>query len=273
MSHYWWDFGHRKSHTVEGLMKLGATVITTCRNLQKGEALQNELKAIYTSGNLIIMECDLSSQHSIKEFSNTFKAKFRRLDVLINNAGVINNKFIKSIDGIENTFAVNTLAPFLLNNLLIQELKKSNEARIINVTSDSHERIKTNFKYINSIKDFSTIDSYAQSSLARILITYYQASVLSETQITVNCLHPGAINTNIGDNNKGLAIAIFKLVRPFLKSPSEGAETSIYLASSNDITGTTSKYFIKNKEIRSSVLSYNKNLQQKCWSLCEQLTK
>ena len=189
------------------------------------------------------------------------------MHVLINNAGVVNLTRQETADGLEMMFAVNYLAPFLLTNLLLEKLKASAPARIVNVSSDSHEAGYIKMDDLQSEKHYKFMRSYGQSKLALVLFTYELARRLQGTGVTANCLHPGFVATNIGQNGVGsVGRSIVKLIFSSLGiSPEEGAKTSIYLASSPEIEGVTGKYFVKSIPVRSAPISYDETLQRQLW--------
>jgi NAD(P)-dependent dehydrogenase (short-subunit alcohol dehydrogenase family) len=189
------------------------------------------------------------------------------LDVLINNAGGVNLSRRETLDGLEMTFALNYLAPFLLTNLLLDKLKASAPARIVNVSSDSHESGYIKMDDLQLEKKYRLMRAYGQSKLALVLFTYELARRLQGTGVTANCLHPGFVATNIGQSSVGrVGRSIVKLIFSSLGiSPEEGAKTSIYLASSPDIEGVTGKYFVKSIPVRSAQISYDESLQRQLW--------
>jgi len=255
--------------TARELADLGATVVMVCRDRKRGEAALTEIKARSAGGAVELMLCDLASQKSIREFAEEFKRTHDRLDVLVNNAGVyLRNR--KVLEGnLETTFAVNHLAYFLLTNLLLGVIERSAPARIINVSSAAHTYGRIDFDDLQGEKNYSGWRAYANSKLANILFTYELARRVSSTRVTANCLHPGAVATNIFRALPKFAGAIIKLVT---LSPEKGAETSIYLAASPSASGVTGKYFVKKTETRSSPESYNEDTARKLWAVSAQLT-
>lgn len=253
--------------TALGLAQMGATVVMVCRNKVKGEEAQNEIKEISGNDAIDLMLADLSSQESIRQLAENFQQHYKHLDVLINNAGVVNLTRRETSNGYEMMFAVNYLAPFLLTNLLMEQLKTSAPARIINVSSDSHEAGYIKMDDLQSEKQYKFMRSYGQSKLALVLFTYELARRLQGTGVTANCLHPGFVATNIGQNGVGsIGRGITKLIFSILGiSPEEGAKTSIYLASSHEIEGITGKYFVKSIPVRSAPISYDETLQRQLW--------
>lgn len=253
------------------LAQLGAHIIMLCRDKSRGEEAQFEI--INESGNksIDLMLADLSSQQSIRQFVSEYQKKYDKLNVLINNAGVNLSKRYETVDGIERVFAINTLAPFLLSNLLIKTLKNSIPSRIINVASSVQCR-SINFDKLQSKKFFRSWKAYSRSKTALILITYEFARRLNGSGITVNCLHPGFTNTNITRTYRGIIKFFTKIIFSFAKSPEEGAETSIYLASSPEVEGVSGKYFINKREAKSKDITYDTSVAKKLWDVCANLT-
>jgi NAD(P)-dependent dehydrogenase (short-subunit alcohol dehydrogenase family) len=255
--------------TALGLAKLGATIVFTTRDSLKGEKTRNELIAATNNENIDMLQCDLASFESIKNCCKEFKSKYDRLHVLINNAGVWDFKRRTSKDGIENIFATNYLAPFLMTNLLLDVLKKSNPSHIINLTSGMHYGT-INFNDIEFKQNFSGIKAYRQSKLGLILFTRLLAKKLEGGNVTVNCVHPGMNKTDLGRDAGGFSRMIFKLMG---KDPKIGAETSIYLASSPDVENITGEYFAKKKIKRSSKESYDMDLAKQLWDVSKKYVK
>lgn len=249
--------------TAIGLAKLGATIVFTTRDLQKGKLTKNEIINTSNNNKVDFLYCDLASFDSIHSCCDEFKTKYNQLHVLINNAGVWNFKRKISKDCIEETFAVNYLAPFLMTNLLLDLLKKSSPSRIINVSSMLHSGM-INFDDIEFKKSYSGIKAYAQSKLALILFTKLLTKKLESTGVTVNCLHPGMVRTNLGHGAGFFSSSFFRL---FGKDPKKGAETSIYLAISPDVENITGKYFVDRKIKQSSAESNDMALAKKLWDI------
>jgi NAD(P)-dependent dehydrogenase (short-subunit alcohol dehydrogenase family) len=253
--------------TALGLAQMGASVVMVCRDRARSEAAQSEIKAKSGNNAVDLLIADLSSQQSIRELAEQFKQRYSQLHVLINNAGVFNLTRHETVDGLEMTFAVNLLAPFMLTNLLLEVLKVSAPARIVNVSSDSHEAGYIKLEDLQSEKHYRSMRTYGQSKLALVLFSYELARRLQGTGVTVNCLHPGFVATHIAQGNlPPLARAAAKFVVSLLgSSPEEGAKTSIYLASSPDVEGVTGKYFVKSIPKQSAPISYDESLQQRLW--------
>lgn len=251
--------------TAIGLAEMNATVVMVCRNKERGEPAQKEIIEKTGNKNVDLLLCDLSSLDSIRNLATEFKNKYQNLHVLINNAGVMLSKRASSVDGFEMNFAVNFLAPFLLTNLLLDTLKKSTPSRIINVASAAHKYGTIDFEDLQGEhKKRRFMGLYGDSKLALMLTSYELSRRLEGIGVTVNTIHPGVVNTNLGvDRSKPKK----GIVRRFFKNPEKGAETSIYLASSPEVEVVTGKYFINKQEQKSSEASYNETFAKKLWDI------
>lgn len=259
--------------TALGLAKMGATVVMVCRDHRRGEEARAEIKAASNNPSIDLMVADLSSQVTIRQIAQDFQKKYQQLHVLVNNAGVALMKRSLTVDGLETTFAVNHLAPFLLTNLLLDMLKASAPSRIINVSSSAHMRSRIDFDDLQEEKNFSMFRAYNQSKLANVLFTYELAKKLKETGVTVNALHPGVVRTNLGRDATGIVRLGFSVIQPFIKTPEQGAATCVYLASSPEVERVTGKYFVNNNDVSSSKESYNETVARRLWEVSEQLTQ
>ncbi|HWP44728.1 MAG TPA: SDR family oxidoreductase [Blastocatellia bacterium] len=255
--------------TARRLAEMGANVVLVCRSRERGEQAVAEIRRRSGSDSVEALYCDLSSQKAIRRLAIEFLERHDRLHVLVNNAGLMLRRRTLTEDGIEATFAVNHLAYFLLTNLLLDVIKISEPARIVNVSSMAHASGTINFDDLQSEKSYSSMGAYRQSKLANILFTYELARRLEGTRVTVNCLHPGVIATNLArDMPKIIDLAL----RAFFTSPEKGAETSVYLASSPEVEAVTGKYFINCKEARSNQESYDREIARRLWEVSARLT-
>jgi len=238
----------------------------------------SEIKEKTDKGEVQCMSLDLSSLESVRTFTQQFKEKKYPLNVLINNAGIYKPPLARTVEGHESQFGVNYLGHFLLTNLLLNNVVQSAPSRIINVSSRAHERGTINFDDIDSEKSYSPDKGYSQSKLANVLFTYELHRRLAAKgiqNVTVNSLHPGVVNTNIFE--KYLGTTLYWLASPFtrllLKTPQQGAETSIYLATSPEVEGVSGKYFVDKKENPSSPLSYNEDDAKRLWKVSKEMCK
>jgi NAD(P)-dependent dehydrogenase (short-subunit alcohol dehydrogenase family) len=258
--------------TALGLAKTGATVVIVCRSKERGEAALAQIIVKGGNRNVELMLADMSSQDSIRRLASDFKAGHEKLHLLVNNAGVYLTRRTTTVDGLESTFAINHLGPFLLTNLLLDLLMSSAPSRIVNVTSDAHNGAKVNFEDLQGEKKFSGWQAYGQSKLAMILFTHELAKRLEGTGVTVNSAHPGVVRTNFAKNN-GLVTFGFRLLRPFFISPETAARRILYVATSPELEGVTGKYFTKMHAAKSSQESYSDDSAERLWHISEQLTK
>ncbi|MFZ0455611.1 MAG: SDR family oxidoreductase [Ignavibacteriaceae bacterium] len=258
------------------LAKLGAAIILVSRNHTRGERTLAELKTITGSNKFYLYITDLSSQNSILGLAEEIKNKFSRLDILINNAGAYFSKRHITVDGIEATFAVNFLSRFVLTNLLLENILRSKQGRIINLSGEFHRKGRINFEDIEFSKKYSAFKAICQARLADVLFTYELSRRLKETKVTSNCLHPGMVATNLINNDPDSSLMrrfFYKSISPFLKRPEEGAETVVYLASSPEVANVSGKYFIDKKCIKSAAISYDENIAKQLWRISEQMIK
>lgn len=263
--------------TARTLAQMGAMVIVVGRDSQRGADTLQRIRSVAPTAQVEFMLADLSSLAHVRQLAQEFKRKYSRLNVLVNNAGAWLTRYQESVDGIEMTFALNHLGYFLLTNLLLDTLKTSAPARIINVSSYGHKAGRMNFEDLQFRQRYNGMQAYRQSKLANILFTYELARRLTGTDVTVNALNPGLVATNFGLNNFGLNNGWLKslLRRAFALaaiSPEQGAQTSIYLAALPEVEGVTGKYFSNEKEAQSSPASHDRAAAARLWQVSETLT-
>lgn len=261
--------------TALSLARMGMTVVLVCRNLSKGEAAQAEIQAASGNPNIDLLLVDLSSQAEVRRLAQEFRSRYSHLHVLINNAGVALSRRQVTRDGIETVLAVNYLAPFLLTSLLLDMLKASAPARVVNVAGDYHRKATIDFDDLMSERDYNGMRANNQAKLALVLFTYELARQLEGTGVTANCLHPGAVATGAPLKDPDLSRFgrfMYKLVKPFFLSPEKGAETPVYLASSPEVEGVTGKYFVRKRAVASSPESYDLEVARQLWKISVQLT-
>ena len=252
--------------TALALAQMGATVVMVCRDRARGEQARSEITTKSGNSAVDLVQADLSSQQSIRQLVENFQHHSTHLHVLINNAGGSFPGRRETVDGLEMTFAVNYLAPFLLTHVLLDVLKASAPARIVNVSSESHQSSSIKMDDLQGMKGYRSLNTYGQSKLAVVMFTYELARRLEGTGVTVNCLHPGFVATNFGQSSTAPVIrTAVKFISRFGMSPEEGAKTSIYLASSPEVEGVTGKYFVKSIPKRSAAISYDESLQRQLW--------
>jgi len=261
--------------TALGLARMGATVVMVARSRSHGEAALEEIKTVSGNPAVELLLADISSQAAIRQLAQDFKERHTNMHVLINNAGIAPIKRSVTVDGHESVFAVNYLAPFLLTNLLLDRLKSSAPARVVNVAGEYHRKATIQFDDLMSEQDYNGNRANNQAKLALILFTYELARRLEGTGVTVNCLHPGAVATDAplkDPNLPSFAGLMYRLVRLFFLSPEKGAQTSLFLATSPEVEGVTGQYFIKKAPVESSPESYDVTIAKHLWEVSLKLT-
>jgi NAD(P)-dependent dehydrogenase (short-subunit alcohol dehydrogenase family) len=257
--------------TAQALAQMGATVVIVGRNAQKTTQVVEEIRASSGNKNVDSLLADLSSKQEIRRSADEFRGKYAQLHVLLNNAGAVFMQRQTSVDGIEMTFALNHLAYFLLTNLLLDTIKASAPARIINVSSDAHANGKIEFDNLQGERGYG-LGAYGNSKLANILFTVELARRLEGTGVTVNALHPGFVATGFARNNGWLVATVMRIFTPLLgRSPEKGAETSVYLASSPEVEGVTGKYFFDSKAISPSPKATDMAVAGKLWEVSAEM--
>jgi NAD(P)-dependent dehydrogenase (short-subunit alcohol dehydrogenase family) len=258
--------------TAVGLAGMGAKVIISARNAEKAAATITEINRRTGNTETDFIQCDLASLDSVRKAADVFKTGYQRLDVLIDNAGLISGKRSVTVDGFEYTFQVNHLSHFLLTNLLLDVLKRNVPSRVIVVGSAAHSRAHLDFTDLMQEKKYSSYKAYGRSKLANLLFCFELARRLEGTGVTANCLHPGVVRTNFGHDLNGAAKVFFPLLYPFMISARRGVLTSIYLASSLEVTNVSGKYFSKKKVTPSSPESTDPDVARRLWEASAKLT-
>ncbi len=254
------------------LSKLGANIFFIARNEKKAKDLSNEIEGGDGNKPYVII-ADLSSQKEIKKAADEFKSLNIPLHVLLNNAGLINMDRKETADGFEEVFALNHLAYYSLTQLLLDNIKIGSPSRIVNVSSGAHAFVKGfNFNDVQSLNSFKPFQVYGYSKLANILFTKKLASLLKDENVTVNCLHPGVVGTAFGQNNGSLQKVLFFIAKPFIRSPEKGAESSVYLCSSPEVSDITGEYFYNCKIEKTTKWAKSEEDADRLWSLSKELT-
>jgi retinol dehydrogenase 12 len=259
--------------SARALAAQGATVVLSGRDPGRGEAALAEVRRTAPDAKLDLMLADLTSLASVRKLAGDFKAKYSRLDVLLNNAGLIIDRRKVTTDGFEATFATNHLAHFLLTNLLLDMLTSSGAARVVNVSSDAHRMGSLGFlDDLQAERGYSGMKVYGNSKLANILFTRGLQRRLEGTKVTTNSLHPGVVRTGFGLNSEGFFKHLVKLAAPFMLTAEGGARTSVYLASSPEVEGVSGKYFAKSRVARESKAAQDAAAAEKLWQKSAELT-
>jgi NAD(P)-dependent dehydrogenase (short-subunit alcohol dehydrogenase family) len=260
--------------TALALAQQGARVVLHSRTREKGLAALADIQAATGSRDLELLVADLSSLAQVRRLAAEFKERHDRLHVLVNNAGVLVPTARLTADGLEETFAVNHLAPFLLTKELLDVLHAAAPARVVTVSSAAHRTARMQWDDLQFARHpYTQWRAYGQSKLANVLFTYELAKRLDPAKVTANALHPGVIASGFGQTYGGAMSVLIRMAHPFFASPESGARTSVYLASSPEVAGVTGKYFARCKETKSSTVSYDEASQKKLWAISEELTR
>jgi retinol dehydrogenase 12 len=254
------------------LARLGATVALVCRDSGRAEAARAEIRTATGNDAVEVLLADLSSQVEIRRLARELLGRYPQIHVLINNAGVLNRRRTTTVDGVETVFAVNHLAYFLLTHLLLERLTLSGAARLINVASDAHHWGHLNFADLQNARTYRAMRVYGQSKLCNILFTRELARRIVGTGVTANCLHPGGVATGLGWNNGWWAVLIAKALQPFFRTPEQGADTVIYLATSPAVAALSGKYFYDRRELQPSPAARDDEAAQRLWQISAELT-
>jgi len=253
------------------LARRGARLTLFCRSAEKAAILEREIRN--DGGDVSIIIMDMADLASVREAAKIFLQREEALDVLLNNAGIVNTSRKESAQGYEETLAVNHFAPFLLTGLLLPALRSGQKSRIVNVSSGAHAFVKDmGYEDMQAKRKYSTFHEYGRSKLANILFTRQLAHILARDDITVNCLHPGAVSPSLGTQNNGLMGKVLPLLlKPFFRTPEKGAETSLYLCSSEEVAEISGEYFVNCKAVKPRRWARDDAAAQRLWDYTEQI--
>jgi NAD(P)-dependent dehydrogenase (short-subunit alcohol dehydrogenase family) len=258
--------------TALGLARLGARVGITGRDAARAEAAAADIRTLSNNQAVDTFAADLSSQAEVRRLAREVLDRYPRLDVLVNNVGGFWAHRHLTADGLEHTFALNHLAPFLLTNLLLERLTASAPARVVTVSSGAHSMGRLNFDDLQGEHGYSGQQAYSASKLANVMFTYELARRMRGSGVTANVLHPGVVRTAFGaEDQSALLRMLIPLARPFMKTTAQGAETSIYLASSAEVEGVTGEYFANCKRKKSAKRSYDTAAAGRLWQVSSDL--
>ncbi|MGP8249435.1 MAG: SDR family oxidoreductase [Candidatus Dormibacteria bacterium] len=260
----------------QALVRRGARLTIVARSQIRAANAVAQLTAAGGPGTEVeVLRADLSSQASIRQLTKEILAKHPGIDVLINNAGGINRSRQLTEEGLELTWAVNHLAPFLLTTLLLERIKASTPARIITTSSDAHQGVEIPFDDINAVGGYGRLGftRYGQTKLANILFTTELARRLEGSGVTANCFHPGFVASGFNRNNGTLMAIAMALTRPFARTPAKGADTMVWLADSPEVSTESGGYFVDRKRVQPSAAARNQDTARTLWRLSEEATR
>ncbi len=258
--------------TALGLAERGARVVLLCRDRARGEETLGAVRERAGRDDAALFLADLSSQAEIRRVAAEILSAEPRLDVLVNTAGIVNTSRNVTVDGIEEVFAVNHLGYFLLTELLLDRLRASGKARIVNVSSDAHKFRGFDLDDLQfERRKYGWSTAYGQSKLCNLLFTRELARRLEGTGVTVNALHPGAVSSRLAQNNGWWVVVITALARPFFRTAKKGAETSLYLATSPEVESVSGRYFSDCREARTSRAAEDDDVARRLWEISARL--
>ncbi|HXQ60427.1 MAG TPA: SDR family oxidoreductase [Acidimicrobiales bacterium] len=261
--------------TAVALARAGATTLITARDRGRGEAAVADIRSRSGNDRVDVVVFDLGDLGSVRAGATQILEKCPRLDVLVNNAGIVLSDRRMTVDGYESTFAVNHLGPFLLTQLLLDAVTASPQGRVVNVSSTAHSAARRglDFDDLQSARSYSAMRVYGMSKLANIYFTTELARRMQGSNVTANCLHPGTVATGYGRDGdaKGLLAFGVKVIAPFVLSAEKGARTSVYLASSPELSTVSGKYFIKSRVRQPSKAALDADAARRLWEVSEQL--
>lgn len=255
------------------LAGLGARVVLVARNRSKGETTAREIGEATGRADIQLLVCDCGSQRSIRAAAHEALSRFPAIHVLVNNAAVMNMKREVTEDGLEAMFAVNHIGYFLFTTLLLDRLIASAPARVVNVASDAHRFAAVDFDDLQSEKRYGGMRTYGQTKGCNILFNLELSKRLAGTGVTTNALHPGGVNTGLGANNGPMLRLAQKVVMLFMKSPEEGADTAVYLATSPEVEAVSGGYFFQRKPRDSTPQTRDPELAARLWTVSEELVE
>lgn len=254
--------------TALGLARMGARVGIVGRSRERGEAVQEEIARDAGASAAELFLADLASQTEVRRLATEVRSRFGRLDVLVSNAGVYTRRRTVTVDGIETQLAVNHLAPFLLTGLLLDLLRESAPARVVVVSSEAHHGARVRWDDLQGERGYNGLRAYANTKLMNILFVRELARRAAGTGVTANAVHPGVVATELLFGGW----APLRLLRPFIRTPEQGAGTSVWLASSAELEGVTGRYFRDRREITPSCAALNDEAARRLWRESERLT-
>lgn len=259
--------------TAAALAAMGADVVITSRDERRGQEAVTEIVRRLPGARVEAMGLDLARLADVRRFATDFERQHPKLDVLVNNAGLMQSTRTLTEDGYETTFQVNHLGPFLLTHLLLDALRAAAPARIVNVASTAHRGSRLDLDDLQNARGFRGMNAYGKSKLCNILFTRELARRLEGSGITANSLHPGTVRTRFGKDGdtKGIFSVGIKIAGPFFRSPAQGARTSVYLASSPDVADVTGAYFVSRRATKPSAAARDDEVARRLWAESERL--
>lgn len=259
--------------TAKALAQKGAYLVMVCRNEDKAEAARQEIIEETSNPGIDIVLCDFAIQAEIRKAAEEIKKNYDKIDVLINNHGFLASEKEETVDGLEKTFAVNHIGYFMFTNLLLDLIKTADKGRIVSVASEAHRAGEFDPENIQLNENYSPWKAYGNSKLFNILFTKELANQLVDTNVTANCLHPGVVASNFAQSGSWIMRTLFTIGKPFFVSPKKGAQTSIYLASSDEVKEVSGAYFKNKKVTTPSRIARDEDAAKELWNISEKLCR
>lgn len=257
--------------TARALAQQGAFIVMVCRNEDKADAARIKILKEVPDAGIDVVLCDFSIQAEIRNAAKEIQQKYEKIDILINNHGFVAAERENTVDGLEITFAVNHIGYFLFTHLLLNMVKESEEGRIISVASEAHHSGEFNSKNLQLDHGFKPWKAYGNSKLFNILFTKELANRLAETSVTANCLHPGVVSTNFAQDSNWVLKTLFRLGKYFFISPQKGAQTTLFLATSDTVKDVNGAYFKNKKVAIPSKTARDEEAASVLWDMSEKL--
>ncbi|HET8865145.1 MAG TPA: SDR family oxidoreductase [Gracilimonas sp.] len=257
--------------TAKALADKGAYIVMVCRNEDKAEAAKKQIFEETSNPGINIVLCDFAIQSEIRKATEVIKKNYDKIDVLINNHGFLASEKVETVDGLEMTFAVNHIGYFLFTNLLLDQIKAADSGRIVSVASEAHRAGEFDPENIQLEENFSPWKAYGNSKLFNIMFTKELARRLKNTNVTANSLHPGVVSSNFAQSGSWIMKTLFTIGKLFFISPKKGAETSIYLASSDEVKEVNGAYFKNKKAASPSKTARDEAAAKELWEISEKL--
>ncbi len=257
--------------TARALAAMGHSLFLVARDRDRGEAARTEISRGTGNDAVELAVCDLASQAQVRGLARELLDRNGAIHVLVNNAGLTLGQRRLTEDGIETTFAVNHLAPFLLTALLHERLIESAPARVVTVASNAHRRGTIDFEDLSAARGYSGLTAYGRSKLANILFTFELARRLRGSGVTANCLHPGVVSTGFGRAGPLHVRLFFKVAGRLLLTPERGADTAIWLAASPEVEGATGGYYVGRRRVEPSPAACDRSAAERLWRVSARL--
>jgi NAD(P)-dependent dehydrogenase (short-subunit alcohol dehydrogenase family) len=257
-------------YTALGLAERGAKVVITARSAARLAETAAWIRDKVPGAEVETETVDFASFASVRALAAAIRDRYPRLAILVNNAGMVTTRRVVTEDGFESLFQINHLSPFLLTNLVLPSLKDAAPSRIVITASNAAQSAKLDFDDLQLTKGWGPMKAYGRSKLGNIMFTYALARRLEGSGVTVNCFHPGFVGTRIG-NKGGAADLVWAMIKPFVLTSAQGAETAIFAATAPEMEGVSGQYLVKKKPVKSNEQSYDTAVGERLWAISAEM--